>query len=129
MPPKESVQLMQVSRWRSIVQVDELFLKQAMQPKESVHLMQVSRWRSTAQFDELFRYKPGSLRIGPARPNQLTKPQRLSLTSLTAQLRHSIQAIRFKQKKRGGGGGGGGGGAQDIPTETQTIKKTKENIY
>ena len=91
---------MQVSRWRSTAQVDELCQKQVMPPKESVQLMQVSRWRSAAQFDKLCRYRPGSLGIGPARPNQLTKPQRLSLTSLTAQLRHSIQTIRFKQKKK-----------------------------
>ena len=101
MQPKESIRLAQVSRWRSAAQVDELCLKQAMQPKEIIQLAQVSRWRSAAQVDELCRYRPGSLGIGPVHSNQLTKPHRISLTSLIAQLKHSIRAIRFFFLKRG----------------------------
>ena len=111
--PNESYQLRQerhkgLSARSSEARFDEvIYSAQATQPKESdqlrlEHHQGLSARSSVALFDELCLNRPCNLGISSAYANQPREPQRLSLKSLTAQLGHSIQAIRFMKKNAKG---------------------------
>ena len=91
-----------------VARFDEvIYSAQATQPNESNQLrlerhQGLSARSPVALFDELCLNRPCILGISSACANQPREPQRLSLKSLTAQLGHSIQAIRFMKKSAKG---------------------------
>ena len=122
MQPKESVQLMQVSRQSPTAHIDELnHSTQAMQPrnqfdsgKSADGAQQLTLTSPTAHFEDLtILARPRSPKARSAWAEQPTQPQRLSLKSLAAQFMHTIQIIQFMKKSK------------NTPVRTQTIKKNE----